>query len=99
MKSRYSAYVLGDAKYIINTTHHDNPDYQEDKKAWQKSINAFTLHTEFKALKIESFEEKEQEAYVTFKAISSEGILYEKSYFVKEEGVWFYHSGVINEII
>ena len=95
MKSRYVAYVVGDAKYIIKTTHPDNPQYEEDKKAWQKGIESFSRENNFLNLKIDSFSEEKEYAYVTFKATFSEGELYEKSKFTKIKDMWFYLSGEI----
>ena len=95
MKSRYSAYVVGDAKYIIKTTHSDNPEFQEDKKIWQKSIENFSRENNFLGLEIVSYEKEERYAYVTFKAFFSDGELYEKSRFVKNGALWLYLNGEV----
>jgi len=95
MKSRYSAYAVGNSSYIIKTTHPDNNDYSEDVKAWKESIYLFCEHTEFLGLKIEEFTEGENEAFVTFKAKLNSGDLVEKSLFYKENGRWLYVSGEI----
>lgn len=42
---------------------------------------------------MKNFTESETEAFVTFEAKLSEGILREKSRFLKVEGKWFYESG------
>ncbi len=95
MKSRYSAYVVADAKYIINTTHPDNPEFQDDKKSWQKSIENFSRENSFLGLEILSFKEEENYAFVTFKAFFADGELYEKSRFVKNGALWLYLNGEI----
>jgi len=79
MKSRYSAYALGDCNYIIKTTHPDNPDYSTDIKSWEESILSFSRHTHFLGLEIIDFIDGEKEAFVTFNAQLSSGILKEKS--------------------
>ena len=95
MKSRYCAYALNLSKYIIDTTYKDNSDYTDNIKLWQKSIEEFSTNTQFLGLNIISFTQKEDEAFVEFEATLSSGLLQEKSYFVKESGKWFYHSGDI----
>ncbi len=94
MKSRYSAYVVGDAKYIMKTTHPDNPDYHDDKAVWQKEIEDFSEQTTFKSLKILSFEEGEV-SYVHFIATFETGILDEKSHFTQVKSAWLYLGGEI----
>jgi SEC-C motif-containing protein len=86
MKSRYSAYVVGDAHYIMKTTHPDNPDYHDDKRIWQKEIEAFSEQTTFKGLEIESYKEGCDVAYVSFVAIFESRKLEEESKFLKIGG-------------
>jgi SEC-C motif-containing protein len=95
MKSRYSAYLFGDASYIIKTTDPENPDYHDNHQVWQESIKAFSQENHFKNLIIEAYEEQGEEAYVTFRAIFEDGELYERSRFVKKEGIWLYREGEI----
>jgi SEC-C motif-containing protein len=97
MKSRYSAYVLGDSAYLVKTTHINNPDYSRDIKRWRESIEAFSKATEFLALEILEFVDGEEEAFVTFKAKLSSGTMVEKSRFLKENGRWLYESGVFTK--
>ncbi len=52
MRSRYSAYALGLSDYIINTTHPDNPDYNEDTKQWREEIDIFSRYTQFEKLEV-----------------------------------------------
>jgi SEC-C motif-containing protein len=94
MRSRYSAYAVGESRYIIATTHLDNPDYREPDKAWREEIDLFCRETEFLELEILAATEGEAEATVTFKAKLSSGEMIEKSRFLKEEGRWFYESGM-----
>ena len=97
MKSRYSAFVAGDYKYIMNTTHKDNPDFSEDYLSWKESILTFSNDSDFKNLEIIDFIDDEIESYVTFKATIFHGAhdnsFIEKSKFLKVDGVWLYHSG------
>ena len=93
MKSRYSAFAVGDSSYIIKTTHPDNPDYTTDTAKWKEDIDSFCKNTEFLGLKVTEFIDGESEAFVTFEATLSSGILKEKSRFLKVEGRWLYVDG------
>ena len=93
MKSRYSAYVVGDSRYIIKTTHPNNPDFTHNIKAWRESIESFSQATEFLGLEILEFVDGEEEAFVTFRASLSSGDMLEKSRFLKEGDEWLYERG------
>jgi len=97
MKSRYSAYVVGDAKYIMKTTHPENKEYTTDTEAWNSSIKDFSKNSDFHGLVILDFIDGDEEAYVTFKALFSQygqdASFTEKSKFYKVDGMWLYHSG------
>lgn len=93
MRSRYSAFSLSLAEYIMATTHPNNPDYTEDKEYWIKSILDFSQNTQFIGLNINTFIDGDAEAFVTFEARLDSGILKEKSRFLKEKGKWLYESG------
>lgn len=93
MRSRYSAFALELADYIIATTHPNNPDYTDDKESWKKSILSFSQHTRFIGLKIGECIDGVEEAFVTFEALLDGGILKEKSRFLQVEGKWLYESG------
>ena len=94
MKSRYTAYAVDDASYIIKTTHENNADFSHDIKAWKESIQAFCNAIEFLGLEILEFLEGEEESFVTFKASLSSGDMIEKSRFLMVKGRWLYESGV-----
>jgi len=95
MKSRYSAYAINNANYIMNTTHPNNSDYSTNIEEWKKSIELFSQTTEFLKLEVLEFINGESEAFVTFNAKLSSGEMLEKSRFLKEENRWFYESGEI----
>lgn len=96
MRSRYSAFALGLAEYIMSTTHPNNPDYTDSCEAWRESILDFCKHTHFNGLKIIEFIDGDSEAFVTFEAMLDHGILKEKSRFLKPENKWLYESGVFS---
>ena len=97
MRSRYSAYALGMVEYIIATTHPNNPDASIALSDWQKAIGDFAKTTYFRGLKILEYVDGEEEAFVTFEATLSDGIMKEKSRFLKEDGKWLYESGDFGE--
>ncbi|EDM24135.1 YchJ family protein [Caminibacter mediatlanticus] len=95
MKSRYSAYAVGDYKYIIKTTHKISPYYEKNMQEWIESIRDFSK-SDFKKLEVIDFVENENEAFVEFRAYIDDFIMQERSYFIKEDK-WYYVKGVENE--
>jgi len=101
MRSRYAAYALGKADYIIQTTHPGSPQFESDQKKWAESILAFSQHTQFKQLEVLGSQENGSFASVTFVAHlvqqKKDVSFTEKSYFEKRQGKWFYRSGHLVE--
>lgn len=99
MRSRYSAYALALPDYIIKTTHAEHPEFSNEREKWKQSIEAFSRATNFDHLSIEEFIDGDETASVTFIAHirqgGSDATFEEKSQFVKENGHWFYKSGVV----
>lgn len=93
MKSRYSAYSLGLADYIIETTHPNNPSYRNDRLVWRREILLFCASTTFSGLKILATAPNK----VTFKALLKVGdrdaSFKEESTFEKLNSEWLYLSG------
>jgi SEC-C motif domain protein len=98
MRSRYGAYALGLADYIIDTTHPSNPHYNENHILWKKDLLFFSDNTQFDGLEILDQSTSGDNGIVTFRAIlSSEGrdiSRTERSTFVREKGKWFYLNGI-----
>ena len=97
MRARYSAYVVGEKRYIRTTTHPQSPHWRDDIVAWDKEIRSFTDNVIFESLQVLAHLPGEFEASVSFiVTISKEGkraSFGENSRFQKVEGRWFYHSG------
>lgn len=97
MKSRYSAYVVGDAKYIMKTTHINNPDFTLLKEQWEKDILEFCNGTRFEKLDIINFIDADNESFVEFKVTmyikDKDSSFIEKSRFLKENNIWKYVDG------
>ena len=97
MRSRYSAYAFGLSDYIMDTTHPDNPDYTDNRKEWKKEIDRFCEGTVFEKLKVLSSSQEEDQAFVSFEAYLSSGLLAEKSRFLRENGRWLYVDGEFSQ--
>lgn len=97
MRSRYSAFAVSNSKYILQTTHKENPDFTTDTTKWLQEIDTFSKNTSFNKLEIMEFIDGEDMAFVTFRATlynNGEDISFtEKSKFYKVNGSWLYHSG------
>jgi len=91
MKSRFSAYAIGNADYIIKTTYKTSPHYELDINEWKKSIKEFS-NSNFKKLEIVEFIDGEKEAFVEFRAYIDDYVMKEKSRFLKEDK-WYYVVG------
>jgi len=98
MRSRYAAYVLNKALYIIQTTHPKNIDFNENIISWQKSIEEFSRNYTFKKLTILEFIENQTRSYVTFTAhitLDNQDCSFtEKSSFEKLNNKWLYLNSV-----
>jgi len=94
MRSRYCAYYLHNADYIIKTTHRQNIDYSDDKQQWKNDILEFVQNYTFEKLIIEDFIEDSPTSYVTFTAYISlngeDNSFTEKSSFEKINNAWMY---------
>lgn len=97
MRSRFAAYALDLATYIIATTDPSSPYYLVNQKAWLAQIHHFSVQTSFEKLEILHFEEGENEAFVTFIAHlrkdQTDLSFTEKSRFSKKGLTWLYVDG------
>ncbi len=91
MRSRYSAYALRLADYIIQTTHSKSPYFERDRGKWKKAILEFCTTTQF--LKLEILDSTESSVH--FIAHLGQTLLEEKSLFEKVDGKWLYVKGDI----
>ncbi len=101
MRSRFSAYVLGLAEYIIQTTHSDSTTYQEDKKKWIEDILQFHRDGKLKSLEILDSKQHEEVAFVVFIiTIEFKGkinVYTEKSCFLKVQEKWLFRDSLIKD--
>jgi len=96
MRSRYSAYALALADYIIKTTHPSHPEHTKKLWDWREDILHFSQETEFIDLEILDFYHQDATAFVTFTASlkqqGKDASFTEKSCFEKIENMWLYKS-------
>lgn len=90
MRSRYTAYVLQNAAYLIQTTHLSQRIYfsKEEILHWAKANTWIKLEIVFT-----------KDALVEFKAyyLDEKGqaqVHHEKSTFKQEKGIWYYVDGI-----
>lgn len=89
MRSRYAAYVLGDAAYLVRTWHPRNrPDSLEvaPDPGWQR----------LDVLDVTGGGEDDEAGEVEFVATHLDGPLHERSRFVRRAGRWVYLDGVVH---
>lgn len=90
MRSRYSAYVLGDGKYLVETTTQENR-YQDDIAL----IEEYAQSVEWLSLEIVASGEDMVEFKAYYRDAKGVAMQHEKSFFVKEDGIWLYKEGFI----
>ncbi|MCK5795734.1 MAG: hypothetical protein KAI47_01010 [Deltaproteobacteria bacterium] len=99
MRSRYSAYALNRAPYVIETTHPDGPLHRSDSTSWLRETEVFCEETRFEGLQVLDTARDDQtgDGWVTFHAqLSQRGrdvSFTERSRFVRHEGRWKYFDG------
>ena len=103
MRSRWSAYCIGEVDYIISTTDSEGPQFQADAARWGAEIREFSGATRFEKLELREVGPvvAGEPAEVLFFAKLSRGgedvSFVERSRFVRREGRWLYHSGVTSD--
>ncbi|MBE0439473.1 MAG: YchJ family protein [Gammaproteobacteria bacterium] len=94
MRSRYSAFCLKKAPYLIATLH---PDYRSADD--EQSLAELFEQTQWLGLKVISHKSKNNTATVEFSAFYQDANqvaqLHERSRFVKIDNCWFYQDGDI----
>ena len=94
MRSRYTAYALGEVDYVLETTHPDGPQAERDREEWRRSVERFSRESTFEALEVLAHETQGDVAWVTFRAqVSDRGrdrSFVERSEFRRVDGRWLY---------
>ena len=90
MRSRYSAYVRGDGRYLVLSTVKMN-QHEEDAEL----IEEFSSSNEWLKLEVLHVEKDVIEFKAYYKEGDSVKVLHERSNFVLEDGVWYYKDGIL----
>jgi SEC-C motif-containing protein len=101
MRARYSAFVLGRVRYIIETTVPLGPQWRSDRGAWSEDLERYCQQVTFRKLTILSSpppttgatSEGEVHFRAEFVGPNGMGTLVERSRFLQIGGSWLYHSG------
>lgn len=91
MRSRYSAFVVGDSSYLIKTLHPDKRQ-SDDDSLLRQTIE----HTNWLGLKIIAHKSSGNNSTVEFVAFYQDdpiGQLHERSHFITHNDQWFYVDG------
>ena len=88
MRSRYSAYVKADGKYLVLSSVKENR-YDNDATL----IEEFSKSVGWLKLNIIKVEENSVEFKAYYRDKEGIKILHEKSYFIKEDNIWLYKDG------
>lgn len=97
MRSRYTAFILEKAHYLV-ATHHPQARESDELKALKKSFKGMVwtgLEIVATQAGAETDSEGEVEFIAYFKSFGKVGRLHERSCFRQENGQWFYVDGVI----
>lgn len=88
MRSRYSAYVRVDAKYLYFSTAKESQIFDDIEL-----IEEFASNVEWLKLDLITASEKQVEFKAYYRDAQGIKLLHEKSNFVQEDGVWKYKDG------
>ena len=95
MRSRYSAYVMADINYLMNSHHPKTRPVKERKSIlrWTKSVHWMKLEI----INLKAGQADDMEGWVKFTAYFNDNgmmnTIKENSFFIKENGKWLYLSG------
>ena len=97
VRARWSAYALNLADFIMETTHPDNKDYEDNFDHWRVRIEAYSLRNNFNNLEIVSADGDT----VTYRAeilafMTRPTTITEESKFAQVDGAWLYLDGDVN---
>lgn len=102
LRSRYSAYALALADYIVDTTDPTGPVYEPNIEHWKSSIIEFSKSVLFQGVEVLSENSDQEKGEITFIAhLTQQGrnvSFRETSQFTKHKGKWVYRQGVVDSL-
>ena len=94
MRSRYTAYVIGNVAYLVATTHPDSPHREANVAAWSDELRRYCAAITFEGLSVRAATERGIDGFVEFEARVRHGeavhVMQERSSFLKVDGRWLY---------
>ncbi|MCX4243374.1 YchJ family protein [Paraliomyxa miuraensis] len=102
VRARYTAFVLGKVRFIIDTTHPSAPHWNDDRTAWRAELVDYCRRVSFSGLQLHEHEldEARGEAHVTFTvAMELDGrdaSFRERSRFLEDGNRWRYVDGELD---
>lgn len=97
MRSRYTAYAIGDIAYVMRTTDPTGPTAGVDAKTWAAELRQFSESVSFDGLEVRATSASAAIGEVTFFATLSHAgadvSFGERSRFVRRDGQWLYVDG------
>ena len=99
MRARYTAYAIGNVRFLMDTTHPEGPHARNDRRQWRADLTEHCRATTFEGLTIHSHNvgDDTARAKVTVTAHLSQAGgdvgFTERSLFLRDGARWKYHSG------
>ena len=97
MRSRFTAYAVGDVRHLMRTTDPEGPHYRTDRGTWAAELRAYCAQTAFIALTILDAHMDGDTGMVHFQATLEHAgrrtIQEERSRFRRRKRRWLYIDG------
>jgi SEC-C motif-containing protein len=95
MRSRYTAYALGQVDHVIATTDPEGPAHPPDVVAWRAELAEYVAQVRFVGLRVLGADvDGPDTGWVHFRAELDQGgqrlVQEERSHFTRREGRWHY---------
>lgn len=97
MRSRYTAYALGDVRYVMRTTDPEGPHHRADRGVWAEELRAYCEAVDFVGLEVLEASMDGDVGRVHFRATLEQGgqrsVQEERSRFRRRKRRWLYVDG------
>jgi len=97
MRSRYTAYALGDVRYLMRTTDPEGPHHRGDRGAWADELRSYCDAVDFVGLEVVEAEVDGERGRVHFRATLEQrgqrSVQEERSRFRRRKRRWLYVDG------
>ncbi len=97
MRSRYTAYAVGEVRHLIRTTDPKGPHHRPDRGAWAEELRGYCGRVDFIGLEILASHTNGDQGLVHFRAhlhcSGEESVQEERSRFRRQKRRWLYVEG------